>query len=533
MPFHNPVLPGFYPDPSVCRVGEDYYLVTSTFEYFPGLPIFHSRDLVHWRQVGHVIHRPTQLNLDGLRYSKGLYAPTIRYHDGTFYVINTLVPNAENPASPCGNFIVTATDPAGPWSDPYWLDPDWGDGAPGIDPSLLFDDDGRVWYTGNRIPLSGVTSPNDREIWLQELDLNTMQLTGEKYALWNGAAKNAIHPEAPHLYHIGDTYYLLIAEGGTDAYHAVTIARSKTVTGPYESCHRNPILTHRDRGFFSPIAATGHAELVQTQNGDWWLFALGVRPYSAPFEPGYYYNLGRETFLAPVTWEMDGWPVVNAGRGGIEFEFPSPDLPPHPWPELPARDEFEGDTLAFCWNFLRNPRDPFWSLADRPGHLRLRLRPEMVSEWANPSFVGRRQQHMNFVTQTVMEFTPENEHECAGMVVMQNSDYHFRFVVTLAGGQRVIRLIKRQDGNDSTLAEKPLAGKLTYLKVEAQGQAYSFSVSVDGGQWQPVAENVEGHILSTTVAGGFVGTYIGLYASSSGQTSGNVADFDWFDYVGA
>ncbi|MBN1565801.1 MAG: glycoside hydrolase family 43 protein [Anaerolineae bacterium] len=526
MTFQNPVLSGFYPDPSVCRVDEDYYLVTSTFEYFPGLPIFQSRDLVHWRQLGHVIDRPSQLSLDGLQYSKGLYAATIRYHDGLFYVINTLVPNAENPTPPYGNFIVTATDPAGPWSDPYWLND-----APGIDPSLLFDDDGRVWYTGNRVPPAGESYTGHREIWLQELDLDLMQLTGPKYALWDGAAKFAIHPEAPHLYHIGNTYYLMIAEGGTHLTHAVTIARSKTVTGPYESCHRNPILTHRDRGYFSPIAATGHADLVQTQTGEWWLFALGVRPYHTPFEPGHHYNLGRETFLAPVTWE-DGWPVVNARRGGIELEFPSPDLPPHSWPELPVRDEFDTNTLAFCWNFLRNPRDPFWNLTDRPGHLRLRLRPEKLSEWANPSFVGRRQQHINFAAQTVMDFTPEHEQECAGMAVLQNSDYHFRFVITLVGGERTIRLIKREQGAESTLAEMPLAHSPVYLKVEAQGQAYSFSVSADGADWQTVADQVDGRILSVMVAGGFVGTYIGLYASSNGQTSLNVADFDWFDYVG-
>ncbi|MBI5930442.1 MAG: glycoside hydrolase family 43 protein [Chloroflexi bacterium] len=527
MTFHNPILPGFYPDPSICRVDEDYYLITSTFEYFPGLPIFHSRDLVHWRQIGHVIHRPSQLNLDGLANSKGLYAPTIRFHNGLFYVINTLIPNFKDPTPPYGNFIVTATDPAGPWSDPYWLED-----APGIDPSLLFDDDGRVWYTGNRIPRTGESDHGHREIWLQELDLNSMQLIGEKYALWDGAAKRAIHPEAPHLYHIGDTYYLMIAEGGTDAYHAVTIARSKTVTGPYESCHRNPILTHRHKGYFSEIAATGHADLVQTQNGEWWMVALGVRPYSTPFEPGYHYNLGRETFMAPVTWEMDGWPVVNARRGGIESEFPSPNLPPHPWPEQPVRDDFNVDTLAFCWNFLRNPREQFWNLTDRPGHLRLRLRPEQLSEWVNPSFVGRRQQHINFVAETLMDFAPENEHECAGVVVYQNSDQHFRCVVSLSHDTRMISLTKRDKKTETQLAEMPLSSNPCYLKVTAQGQAYSFFVSEDGKEWHPVAENVDGRILSTTVAGGFVGTYIGLYASSSGLPSQNIADFDWFDYRG-
>lgn len=527
MRFRNPVLPGFYPDPSICRVGEDYFLVTSSFEYFPGLPIFHSRDLVHWRQLGHVIDRPSQLRLDGLQPSKGLYAPTIRYHDGTFYVINTLVPNAEDPTPPYGNFIVTATDPAGPWSDPYWLHD-----APGIDPSLFFDEDGRAWYTGNRVPPAGEAHPGHREIWLQELDLEAMQLTGPKVGLWDGAAKRAVHPEAPHLYRIDGTYYLVIAEGGTDAYHAVTIARSKTIAGPYVSCGRNPILTHRDRGFYSAIAATGHADLVQTQHGDWWLVALGVRPYSEPFEPGYYYNLGRETFLAPVSWEIDGWPVVNPGRGGIECEFPLPKLPAHPWPVAPARDEFDSADLAPCWNFLRTPGDHFWSLSERRGYLRLRLRPERLSEWTTPSFVGRRQQHMTFVAQTAMDFRPGNEHECAGMVVLQNSDYHFRFVLSRADGAGVIRLIRRQGGEESTLGEKPLAGGPAYLKVEARGQAYSFAVSPDGRHWDCVAQNVDGRILSTTVAGGFVGAYIGLYASSNGQASQTTADFDWFEYTG-
>jgi alpha-N-arabinofuranosidase len=229
---------------------------------------------------------------------------------------------------------------------------------------------------------------------------------------------------------------------------------------------------------------------------------------------------------------MDGWPVVNPKRGGLEPEFPSPDLPPHPWPEHPARDDFDTDTLAFCWNFLRNPREQFWNLMDRPGHLRLRLRPEQLSEWVNPSFVGRRQQHINFVAETLMEFVPENEHECAGVVVYQNSDHHFRFVVSLINDTRMISLIKREKDTETKLAEVPLSYDHFHLKVSAQGQAYSFFASEDGKQWHTVAENVDGRMLSTTVAGGFVGTYIGLYASSNGVTSQNTADFDWFDYKG-
>jgi alpha-N-arabinofuranosidase len=516
--YHNPILPGFYPDPSVCRVGGDYYLVTSTFEYFPGLPIFHSRDLVNWRQIGHVLDRPSQLPLDGIDPSAGLYAPTIRYHEGTFYVINTLVRGRQQ----SGNFIVIASDPAGPWSEPYWLED-----APGIDPSLFFDEDGRCWYTGNRIPLAGEQFQGHREIWLQELDLTTMQLTGEKFALWDGALKGGVHAEAPHLYKINGMYYLMIAEGGTAHDHAVTIARSQAITGPYTGNPRNPILTHRHLGLDYPIVGTGHAELVETQNGEWWLFLLAMRPYG-----GYFYNLGRETFLAPVRWE-DGWPVVSPGVGRVEFEHPVPDLPPQTWPSLPACDHFDGDSLDFCWNFLRTPREDFYSLTERPGFLRLHLRPQRLSDLAHPSFVGRRQQHMNFTARTYLEFAPQSIHETAGLVLLQNNNFHFRFVVGLGENGRFLRLIKRQNGVESILTEQPVSGSRFYLKVEAAGQDYSFYAATEPEMWQMALGDVDGRILSTPLAGGFVGAYVGMYASSNGQNSQNVADFDWFEYLGS
>jgi xylan 1,4-beta-xylosidase len=523
--FRNPIIPGFYPDPSICRVNEDYYLVTSTFEYFPGLPIFHSRDLVNWRQIGHVLDRPSQLNLDGIQASRGLYAPTIRYRDGVFYVINTHVGNEyDTPVSAAdheGNYIVTATDPAGPWSEPYWLDD-----APGIDPSLFFDDGGRVWYTGNRVPPQGARYPHHKEIWLQELDLDKMQLKGSRYSLWDGALKGNLATEAPHLYKVDDIYYLMVAEGGTEHNHAVTIARSKNITGPYEGNPRNPILTHRHLGIDYPIACTGHADLVETQTGAWWMVLLATRPYG-----GYYYNLGRETFLVPVRWE-DGWPVVSPGSGRVEFEYPAPNLPEHRWPTRPACDNFEAETLDLCWNFLRTPRESFWSLAERPGFLRLRLRPQMLSECANPSFVGRRQQHIHFAARAVMDFTPGGANECAGIVLLQNNDFHFRLVVTQAeSGAAVVRLIRRDKGRESLLGEQPIVGGRVYFKVEAYGQDYSFYTGASPGAWQPIAEAVDGRILSTPVANGFVGAYLGMYASSNGQPCENWVDFDWFEYL--
>lgn len=513
--FRNPILPGCYPDPSICRAGDDYYLVTSTFEYFPGLPVFHSRDLVHWRQIGHVLDRPSQLPLDEVRPSGGLYAPTIRYSQGVFYVINTLMDGKTK----SGNFIATAADPAGPWSEPHWLE-----AVPGIDPSLFFDDDGRVWYTGNRMAAHSQYEGHT-EIWLQELDLDAMRLIGEPQVLWDGAVKGAVWAEAPHIYKVRGRYYLLIAEGGTERHHAVTVARSDKVTGPYEANPGNPILTHRHLGLDYPIVGTGHADLVETQTGEWWMALLAMRPYG-----GFFYNLGRETFLVPVRWE-DGWPLVSPGTGRVEFSYPAPDLPEHRWPVTPSCDNFDGQTLALHWNFLRTPREPFWSLSERPGYLRLRLRPERLSEHTNPSFVGRRQQHIHFAVQAALEFTPQSEHECAGLALVQNSDFHFLLVVTKAG-QPVVRLIKRAHGTEELLAEQPAPVGRFYLKVEGHEQAYSFYLAAQPGDWDLLAGEVDGRILSTPVAGGFVGAFIAMYASSNGQPGANTADFDWFEYQG-
>ncbi len=512
--YRNPILPGFYPDPSICRVGDDYYLVTSTFEYFPGLPVFHSRDLVHWHQIGHVLDRPSQLPLDEIRPSGGLYAPTIRYSDGVFYVINTLVDGKTK----SGNFIVTATDPAGPWSEPYWLD-----SAPGIDPSLFFDEDGRVWYTGTRLKENSEYR-GDSEIWLRELNLNSMNLFGNEYVLWDGALKKATWAESPHIYKVNGWYYLMIAEGGTGHEHAVTIAQSESITGPYEPNPRNPILTHRHLGLDYPIVGTGHADLVETQNGEWWMILLAMRPYG-----GYFYNLGRETFLAQVRWEEDGWPIVSPGSGRVEFSYPVPNLPETVWPPTPVRDDFDSATLALHWNLLRTPHEAFYSLDERPGHLRLRLRPQHLAEPTNPSFVGRRQQHMHFKAACAIEFIPQTEYECAGLVLVQNNDFHYRFVMTKTN-EPVIRLIKRAQGKEEILAEQSVqAGKL-FLKVEAHEQAYGFYFAGEPGEWRTLAEGGDGRILSTPVAGGFVGTMIAMYASSNGQASANHADFDWFEY---
>lgn len=322
--FRNPIISGFHPDPSICRVGDDYYLVTSSFEWFPGIPVYHSKDLMHWKQIEHVLNRPSQLQIkDGLPHSHGLWAPTIRHHDDKYYVICT----AQEAG---GNFYVTAERPEGPYSEPIFLKD-----APGIDPSLFFDDDDTCWYTGsiNETPEQDKYPCEDR-IYLQQLDLAKGTLVGERHILTSGHAVNAPHCEAPHIYKINNRYYLVLAEGGTWENHAVTVFSSDQVIGPYVPGIANPVLTHRHLGTNTDITTIGHADLVQTPEGRWWAVMLGVRPVQS------YTMLGRETFLTPVTFQL-----IEKATG----------FPLSPVPEELVRDDFNGDSLRLCWNFLRTP----------------------------------------------------------------------------------------------------------------------------------------------------------------------------------
>ncbi|NLK22077.1 MAG: glycoside hydrolase family 43 protein [Epulopiscium sp.] len=512
--YKNPIIPGFYPDPSICRVGEDYYLVTSTFSYFPGVPIFHSKDLVNWGQIGNVLDRNSQVNLDGGGHSAGIFAPTIRYHEGTFYMITTNVSGG-------GNFIVTAKDPKGPWSEPYFLE-----GAEGIDPSLFFDDDGRAYYVGTREKKEGAKYYGDNEVWLQELDLNTMKLVGQIHIIWEGALVNAAWPEAPHIYKKDGYYYIMIAEGGTGPDHAVTIGRSKKINDYYEGYPSNPILTHRHLGQEYPIVNVGHGDLIETSNGEWFMVVLASRPYG-----GYYRNLGRETFMVPLIWE-NGWPVINPGKGIIEEEHIAPTLPLHKLSKPSPCDNFEGKELDYKWLFIRNPREDFYSLEERHGYIRIKLRPQKLSELVNPSFIGLRQQHMDFVAETAMEFNPQNEKESAGIAIVQSNEFYLSMEYTKEEGQNILKLIRCQKGKEEVLAKSRVNAKRLYLKIEAWGQELRFSYRsvLDSNQSIILADNVDGRILSTDVAGGFVGNTIGMYCTSNNTPSENYADFDWFQY---
>lgn len=519
--YRNPILPGFYPDPSLCRVGSDFYLVTSSFEFFPGVPVFHSRDLVHWEQIANALDRPSQLPLDEVEPSDGIWAATIRYQHGTFYIITTN-------ATRGGNFIVTSENPAGPWSEPYWLDDEpashahWQKIAPGIDPSLFFDDDGKAWYTGNRVPPHGSREAGEREIWLQELDLDSMTLKGEVYMLWEG--ERGHYMEGPHIYKRNGYYYLLVADGGTGHEHAVLISRSTSITGPYHANIRNPILTHRHLGKTFPVVNVGHADLVETGQGEWWMVALGSRPYG-----GYYRNLGRETFLAPVIWE-DDWPVVAPGIGHLPEEYVLPDLEPWEAASINPKEVFREKPLALHWNFIRTPRQPFHSFEERPGWLRLHLKQETLSDCTSPAFIGQRQRDMRCEIQTLIDFSPRTPFETAGLALFMNHQCHYRFVLCLCGGKKAIRLIQRQGGNETVRAEQVIGPGECTLIIEVQEQELTFSLE-ENGTLSEIAGRVDGRILIPDVAGGNTGVYVGMYCSSNGTESDNAADYAWFSYT--
>jgi alpha-N-arabinofuranosidase len=491
--YRNPVLKGFYPDPSVTRVGDDFYLVNSTFSWFPGIPVFHSRDLVNWTQIGNAIDRPEQLDFKRLGMSRGVFAPTVEHHRGTFYILNTCVDCG-------GNFLLTAADPAGPWSDPVWL-PDL---EGGIDPSLFFDEDGSAWIVNNGPPEGPPLYEGHRAIWIQRFDPATNKTVGPRTVLVNGGVDIAQKPvwiEGPHVFRRDGWYYLIAAEGGTAEGHSQVVLRSRRVTGPYAPHAGNPILTQRDlpRDRPMPITSAGHADFVETARGEWWA-----------------------TFLLPVTWE-DGWPRITAPGGTIPYTHTRPDLAPPQAPPVPTsgaftvRDEFDGPSLPLYWMTMRNPGERWWEFGE--GRLRLRPRPVGIGDFGNPSFWGRRQQHMNAAASTVVRFRPGRDGDEAGLAAVQNDEYWYLLAVSAAGGRPVVKLERRagpgEPAGGTTIASAPLSvasGAPVYLRIQARGGRYEFAYATRQGDWRPLGSGEDGTILSTKTAGGFVGTLFGLHA---------------------
>jgi len=526
----NPILAGFYPDPSICRAGEDYYIVNSSFAYFPGLPIFHSKDLVSWKQIGHALDRPEQLPLIGAGVSRGLFAPSISYYKGKFYIVCTLIDRG-------GNFIITADNPAGPWSNPVYLK-----GVNGIDPSIYFDErTDKAYIVYNSDPPNNKTLWNGhRSIRQYELDYVNKKVVGEERLLVNGGVDTSKHPvwiEAPHIYHINDWYYLMCAEGGTAYNHSEVIFRSKSPECPFVPWDKNPILTqrHLDRNRPNPVTTAGHADLVQTSNGKWYAVYLACRPYE-----GDLYNIGRETFLNPVSWTSDGWPVILQGNDVIEYSYPSPftakQKPINPFSgNYTFKDNFDGGALDFRYIFLRTVTEAWYNSSDKKGQLSIKLRPETVGGLGNPSFIGFRQAHHEATAIVQLLFAPKADHEKAGLVIFQNEKTYYFLCKSINQGKPVVQLY--QSGKDSLemtlLKEFPLnsATKPVQLSIKPNKGIYSMSYSEDGKKWLQM-QDVDGKILSTARAGGFVGSVFGLYATSMGKASSSKAFFDWFSYRG-
>lgn len=527
--YTNPILAGFYPDPSICRAGDDYYVVNSSFAYYPGLPIFHSKDLVSWRQIGHALDRPEQLPLIGAGVSRGLFAPAISYYKGKFYIVCTLIDRG-------GNFVITADNPAGPWSNPTYIKE-----VNGIDPSLFFDEStDKAYLVYNSEPPGRKSLWNGhRTIRMYEFDYNNKKVVGEEKLLVNGGVDTSKHPvwiEAPHIYKIKDWYYLMCAEGGTAYNHSEVIFRSKSPEGPFQPWDKNPILTqrHLDRSRPNPVTTAGHADLVQAKNGSWYAVYLACRPYE-----GDLYNIGRETYMNPVSWTDDGWPVILQGNEAIKFRYPLPMPEANPKPVNPFtgnytfRDDFNDASLHMRFTFLRTVTEKWYNTANRKGWLSLQLRPETVGGLRNPSFVGFRQAHNQAEATTKLHFTPAAENEKAGLVIFQNEQTFYYLCKSTSGGKPVVQLYQsaKDSVNMNLLAEQPVKGNEVQLRIAPRNGIYSMSYSLDGKNWIKL-QDVDGTILSTAKAGGFVGSVFGLYATSLGKPSAAQAQFDWFQYRG-
>lgn len=504
--YSNPIIKGMNPDPSICRAGEDYYLVTSSFHYFPGVPVYHSRDLVNWELIGHALERESQLSLPESRSWSGIYAPTIRYHEGTFYMITTN-------CSSKGNFIVTSTDPAGDWSEPVWLD------IPGIDPELFWDEDGTCYYTG---------AGNDGILQCM-IDPATGKKLSEPKMIWYGTGGR--YPEAPHIYKKDGWYYLLIAEGGTEFAHGVTIARSRFVDGPYTPAPHNPILTHfKQSTQTSQIQGIGHADFVQAHDGSWWTVCLGFRK-----QGGEHHLLGRETFLAPVRWDEGAWPVVNA-TGDLTLYMDVPTLPQKTFETRPERNEFDkpysssdekaemsGIGLGPEWSWIRNPEPSRYLISN--GKLRLYGTSSDLNETVeSPTFVGIRQQDIDFTAETCVNLNSAQSGDKAGMTVFMDSGAHYDIYLTSDGKVEILYAMGVLNHKESFKVGK---NRKVWLRITGESDYYRLWYSTDGEEFRQAGINHTRYLSSETV-GGFTGIMIGLWAQSPSEKG--YADFEYFDY---
>ncbi len=514
--FYNPILPGWYSDPSMCTNGKgDYFIVTSSFTYYPGVPIFHSRDLLNWKQIGNVLNRPSQLvNFDRQHVSGGIFAPAIEYNPAneTYYMVTTNVG--------AGNFYVKTKDPfAGEWSDPIML-PE----VLGIDPSFFFDEDGKA-YIINNDDAPGYKPEYDghRTLRVVEFDVENDCTVGERRIVLNKGVRPEEKPiwiEGPHIYKINGKYYIMSAEGGTSLQHSEVILRSDSVWGPYEPWDGNPILTQRNMAWDreNPVTCAGHADMLQDPNGNWWAIFLACRPYERDLE-----NLGRETYMMPVEWTEDGWPIITKPEEQVPMivHFPGAKRDENvTFGNFSVADEFEADALGLEWMTLRSAATDLYSLNETPGYLRLTCSPEHATRFTTPSLVLRRIHHHEFTATTRMYFNPV-ETEAAGMLLFKDERHQYFLKVYNADGVKTAAVEKvgmAGRGRDMKPSNEVLGSvalpdcKYVDLKITSDGPTFSFFCAPDGKGEQTVAAGVDASYLTTARAGGFTGTTVGLYA---------------------
>lgn len=496
--YDNPVLRGLNPDPSVVRVGRDYYLATSSFEYFPSCPIYHSLDLVHWQRIGYALARPSQFARLGSQHPS-TYAATLRYWKGTFYLITTDVRGGDN-------FYVTAANPAGPWADQVKVDQGM------FDPSLFFDADGAVYYT-RRGP------SNTQNIVQATIDIRTGHLTSPLRTISTGMVTD--DAEGPHLYKINGWYYLIEAEGGTRFLHMETVGRSRSPWGPFENDPANPWIAQHTSWDFK-VRSVGHCDLTDTPGGNWWVVCLGTRhPEYASF------SLGRETFLYPVRWR-NGWPTVRpVDINNLHVDEPA--LPAHPWPAVPPKDDFNAPHLNSQWNTIGPLGVTAYSLTERPDYLRLHGQPANLSFAAPVAFIGRRQTEWTTRSTARMEFTPAEENEEAGLVVFMSPGYHYEIVKTLRSGHLVVILEKQVGDMHEVTATAPVGDGPLLLRIDSDTNRYTFSWAQSDGGWHILGTGLE-RLISSEVANVWTGAFVGMFSSGNGKPCVHPADFDWFEY---
>lgn len=512
--FYSPILQGCYPDPSIARKGDDYYLVNSSFAMFPGVPIFHSNDLVNWKQIGHVLDRESQLKVQTAGISEGIYAPVIRYNanNDTFYMITTQF------AGGIGNMVVKSKDPKeGNWSDPIKLN------FEGIDPSLFFDDNGKAYVVHNDAPDPGkelYTGHRVIKIWDYDVEKDQIIAGTDKIIVDGGVdiSKKPIWIEAPHIYKRNNKYYLMCAEGGTADDHSEVIFVSDNPRGPYKPAAKNPILTqrHLDKSRPNPVEWAGHADIVEGPDGGLYAVFLAIRPNEKNRV-----NIGRETFMLPVDWSGE-FPVFQGGLEAFKPTIPMPNGVANkmntadyfPNGNFIFTEKFNGNAFDHRWVALRGPRESFSELTVKG----LKIKPFEVSikEKKPISALFHRQQHNSFSVEVEMDYTPTSDKDLAGISTLQSENFHYVFGVTKSGNDSYIVLARTEKGETKILASKKLDNNSPLkLNVNAAGDYYTFNFSQHGKEFENIGGTVSGDILSTNIAGGFTGALIGLYATKN------------------